>query len=91
MLVCIFLECKEQFGNKIISICQNFFVFVSPALHMLSTDCQCNDIHILFDDVSYVDRSTQIKKKIYSFSENTIKKFISCNDNFQIFTCASHS
>ena len=24
VMVCIFLECKEHFGNKIILICQNF-------------------------------------------------------------------
>ena len=73
------------------------FVFVSAALQMLSTERRCHDVHVLFGDVSYDVRSAhwcvnnKIKKKIYSFSVNSIKNFISCNENIQIFTRASHS
>ena len=52
VMVCIFLECKEHFGNKIILICQNF-VFVSPALHLFSTEHWRYDNHNLFCDGSY--------------------------------------
>ena len=81
---------------KIILICRNFF-FVSPAFHMLITERRRHDVHVLFGDVSYDVRNAhwhvnnRIKKKIYSFSVNTIKIFISCNENIHIFTSASHS
>ena len=64
---------------------------------MLSTERRRHDVHVLFGDVRYDVRNVQwhvkkqIKKKIYSFSVNTIKIFISCNENIQIFTHASHS
>ena len=64
---------------------------------MLSTERRRHDVHVLFGDVSYDVRNAhwrvnnKNKKKIYSFSMNTIKIFISCNENVQIFTRASHS
>ena len=61
------LECKEHFGNKIILICRNYFVFVSPALHMLSTERRRYGVHVLFGDVSYDVRSAHWranKKKV---------------------------
>ena len=64
---------------------------------MLNTERRRHDVHVLFGDVRYDVRNVQwyvknkIKKKIYSFSVNTIKLFISCNENIQIFTRASHS
>ena len=48
---------------------------------MLSTERQRHDIHVLFGDVIYDVRNAHCKqkskKKIYSFSVNTIKKFLS--------------
>ena len=73
------------------------FGFVSPAFHMLSTERRRHDVHVLFGDVRYDVRNAhwpvnnKKKKKIYSFSVNTIKIFISCNENIQIFTRALHS
>ena len=74
------------------------FDFVSPAFHMLNTERRRHDVHFLFGDVSDVSYDVRNahckqwnKKKIYSFSVNTIKIFISCNENIQIFTRASHS
>ena len=64
---------------------------------MLNTERRRHDVHVLFGDVRYDVRNVQwyvknkINKKIYSFSVNTIKLFISCNENIQIFTRASHS
>ena len=61
---------------------------------MLSTERRRYDVHVLFGDVSYDVRNAhwrvnnKIKRKIYSFSVNTIKIFISCNENIQIFTRA---
>ena len=49
VLVCIFLECEEHFGTKIILICRNF-LFLSlnrfTCLKALNVD-----VHVLFDDV----------------------------------------
>ena len=65
---------------------------------MLITERRRHDVNVLFGDVRYDVRNVQWrvkkkenKKKIYSFSVNTIKIFISCNENIQIFTRASHS
>ena len=53
---------------------------------MLSTERRRHDVNVLFGDVSYDVRNAhwrigvfnnKIKKKIYSFSVNTIKKFSS--------------
>ena len=62
---------------------------------MLSTERRRHYVHVLFGDVSYDIRNAhwrvnnkKKKKKIYSFSVNTIKFFISCNENIQIFTRA---
>ena len=61
---------------------------------MLSTERQRHDVHVLFGDVSYDVRNVhwrvnnKIKKKIYSFSVNTIK-FSSCvmkTFKFSLFT-----
>ena len=74
------------------------FVFVSPAFRMLNTERRRHDVHVLFGDVRYDVRNMQwrvkknkIKRKFTLFSVNTIKIFISCNENIQIFTLASHS
>ena len=40
-------------GSKFIFNIPKHFVFVSPALHMLSTERQRHDIHVWFDDVSF--------------------------------------
>ena len=29
------------------------FVFVTPTLHMLSTECRRHDVHVLFGDIIY--------------------------------------
>ena len=56
-----------------------------------------HDVHVLFADVTYDVRNAhwrvnnKIKRKNYPFSVNTIKIFISCNENIQMFTRASHS
>ena len=40
--------------SKIILIRRNFlFFFVSPAVHMLSTERRRHDVHVLFGDVTY--------------------------------------
>ena len=50
---------------------------------MLSTERQRHDVHVLFGDVIYDARNVhwrvkkKIKKKIYSFSVNTINFFLS--------------
>ena len=55
-----------------------------------------HDVHVLFGDVSFDVRNAlwcvnnKIKKN-YSFSVSTIKIFISCHENIEIFTRASHS
>ena len=64
---------------------------------MLSTEHRCHDVHVLLGEVPYDLRNAhwpvnnKIKKKIYSFSVNTINILISCNENIQIFTHSSHS
>ena len=64
---------------------------------MLSTERRRHDVHLLFGDIIYdvINAhwrvNNKIKKKIYSFSVDTIKNSISCNENIQIFTRASHS
>ena len=61
---------------------------------MLSTERRLNDVHALFDDISYDVRNAhwrvnnKIKRKFTLFSVNIIKSFISCNENIQIFTRA---
>ena len=81
------------------------FVFVSPAFYRLSTDHRRHDVHVLCGDVTYNVRNAhwrvnnKIKRKFkktktkknYPFSVANIKIFISCNENIQIFTRASHS
>ena len=76
VLVCILfkLECKEHFSIKIIWICRNFFfLFVTPALDMLSTERRRFDVHVLFDDVCYDVRNAHwcvnniIKRKFTLF------------------------
>ena len=48
---------------------------------MLSTERRCHDVYVLFGDVIYDVRNAhwrvnkKKKKKIYSFSVNTIKNF----------------
>ena len=64
---------------------------------MLSTERRRHDVHVLFGDVSFDVRSAhwlvnnKIKRKFTLFSVNTREKFISCNENIQIFTRAAHS
>ena len=64
---------------------------------MLSTERRRHDVHVLFRDVSYDVRNVhrhvnnKIERKFTLFSVNTIKNFISSNENMQIFTSASHS
>ena len=54
---------------------------------MLSTERRRIDVHVLFGDVSYDVRNAhwrvnnEIKRKFTLFSVNTIKIFISCNEN----------
>ena len=73
------------------------FVFVSPAFYRLSTEHRRHDVHVLFDNVNYDARNAhwrvnnKIKRKFTLFSVYTIKIFISCNENIQILTRASHS
>ena len=63
---------------------------------MLSTERRRHDVHVLFGDVSYHVRNAhwrvniKIKRK-FTLSLNTIKNFISCNENIEISTRASHS
>ena len=63
---------------------------------MLSTARRRHDVHFLFGDVIYDVRNAhwrvnkKIKRKFTLFSVNTIKNFISGNENIQIFTRASH-
>ena len=70
------------------------FVFDSPAFYRLSTEHQRHDVHVLFGDFSYDVRNAhwrvniKIKRKFTLFSVNTIKIFILCNENIQIFTRA---
>ena len=53
-------------------------------------------VHVLLADVSNDVRNVhwhvnnKIKRKFTLFSVNTIKNFISCNENTPIFTRASH-
>ena len=60
---------------------------------MLSTERRRHDVHVCFGDVNYDVRSAhcRVNNKTYFFSVNTITIFISCNENIQIFTRASHS
>ena len=64
---------------------------------MLSTERRRHDFHVLFGDVIYDVRiahwrvNNKMKRKFTLFSEYHKKKFISCNENIQIFTRASHS
>ena len=48
------------------------------------------DVFISLDDNIYGINSKRVNilYVYYSFSVNTIKFFISCNENIQIFTCA---
>ena len=74
------------------------FVFVSIALHKLSTERRRHDVHVLFDDdVSYYVRNAhlcvnnKVKRKFTLFSMHTIKFSSRVMKNIQIFTRASHS
>ena len=60
---------------------------------MLSTERRRHDVHMLFGDVSYDARKAhwRVNNKIKGKFTYTIKSFISCNENIQIFTRASHS
>ena len=39
--------------SKFILIRRNFLFFVSPAVHMFSTERRRHDVHVLFGDVTY--------------------------------------
>ena len=62
---------------------------------MLSTERRHHEVHVLFGDVGYDVRNAhwrvnnKIKRKFTLFSEYH-KIFITCNENIQIFTRASH-
>ena len=64
---------RNIFGIKIILIRRNFFVFVSPAVHMLSTKRRRHDVLVMFGDVSYDVRNApwrvnnKIKRKLTLF------------------------
>ena len=59
---------------------------------MLSTERRRHDVYVLFGDVVMTPEArigVLIKNTL--FSVTTIKIFISCNENIQIFTRASYS
>ena len=71
VLVCIFLVafCKEHFGNKIILICRN--IFVSPALHVLSPEGRCHDVHV-FQIRENTDDFITLDESIYGIQSKRI-------------------
>ena len=70
-----------------------FFLFLSLQYFTLSTERRHHHVHILFDELSYDVRSAHWhgNNKIYSVSVSTMKIFISCNENIQIFPLTPHS
>ena len=68
-----FLNSANFFVSEIILIRRNFFVFVSPAVHMLSTGRRRHDVLVMFGDVIYDVRNAhwrvnnKIKRKFTLF------------------------